>query len=109
MATAHATSILKEFVFIGSSLISLRLEMALFIAVGNRGCQAPAIRELSGSEELFADDWGMAVSRAGDADLFPSRGCFPVLGDPLVRDHKYQNDKVGMIDLSIKNEEIEQK
>jgi hypothetical protein len=102
MATAHATSILKGFVFIGSSLISLRLEMALFIVVGNRGCQAPAIRELSGSQELFADDWGMAVSKAGNTNLLPSRGCFAAFGDPLVRDHKYRNNKFDMIDLSIK-------
>jgi hypothetical protein len=36
-------------------------------------------------------------------DLF-----FRDLGAPLVRDHKYQNNKVEMIDLSIENEQIGQ-
>ena len=75
--------------------------MALFMVVGNRCCQAPAIRELAVSQELFADHWGMTMSRAGDTDLLPSRGCFPALGEPLVRDHNCENNNVEMIDLSI--------
>jgi hypothetical protein len=68
----------------------------------------PAIRELSGSQELFADDGQWRSQELAILTSSHPEGRFPALGDPLDGDHEYQNNKVEMIGLSIKNEHIGQ-